>query len=240
MVWMRNKESKKVQRTLLKQQYKNFSGSSSETIDQNFDRLQKLISQLEIQGEPNSPQLELEDLENKITPDDIEEMDFYIGIMTMLTLELGDSSRGHAGRLRYNAASPAIESFVNSSEMLENQEYNKFKYDKGYHAVPPPFTGNLIPCKPNLMFMDEIVESENMDVSIVVTSSDVKKVVSNHESADVKNKGVEPKTVRKNSFIPPIIEDWNSDDESKVDYIPNVEDKTVRPSTKKILNLLSC
>ncbi|GKF25612.1 hypothetical protein Tco_0081506, partial [Tanacetum coccineum] len=46
-----NKESKKVQRTLLKQQYENFAGSSSETIDQTFDRLQKLISQLEIQGE---------------------------------------------------------------------------------------------------------------------------------------------------------------------------------------------
>ncbi|GJT14475.1 ribonuclease H-like domain-containing protein [Tanacetum coccineum] len=33
-----NKESKKVQRTLLKQQYENFSGSSSEIIDQTFDR----------------------------------------------------------------------------------------------------------------------------------------------------------------------------------------------------------
>ncbi|GJU12846.1 hypothetical protein Tco_1135242 [Tanacetum coccineum] len=46
-----NKESKKVQRTLLKQQYKNFAGSSSKTMDQTFNRLQKLISQLEIQGE---------------------------------------------------------------------------------------------------------------------------------------------------------------------------------------------
>ncbi|GJZ50629.1 hypothetical protein Tco_0604819 [Tanacetum coccineum] len=46
-----NKESKKVQRTLLKQQYENFARSSSETMDQTFDRLQKLISQLEIQGE---------------------------------------------------------------------------------------------------------------------------------------------------------------------------------------------
>ncbi|GJS87770.1 hypothetical protein Tco_0770406 [Tanacetum coccineum] len=46
-----NKESKKVQRTLLKQHYQNFSGSSSETMDQTFERLQKLISQLEIQGE---------------------------------------------------------------------------------------------------------------------------------------------------------------------------------------------
>ncbi|GJW17024.1 hypothetical protein Tco_0024460 [Tanacetum coccineum] len=46
-----NKESKKVQRTLLKQQYENFVGSSSEIIDQTFDRLQKLIILLEIQGE---------------------------------------------------------------------------------------------------------------------------------------------------------------------------------------------
>ncbi|GJX49039.1 ribonuclease H-like domain-containing protein [Tanacetum coccineum] len=134
------------------------------------------------------------------------------------------------------AASPAVESFVNSSEMLENQENNKSKSDKGYHAVPPPYTGNFIPFKPDLTFMDEIVESENMDVITIVTPSNVKKVESNHESADVKNNGdaVEPKTVRKNSFRPPVIEDWNSDDDSEVEFIPNVEDKTVRPSTKKI------
>nr|GEV03799.1 hypothetical protein [Tanacetum cinerariifolium] len=46
-----NKETKKVQKTLLKQQYKNFSGTSSESLDQIHDRLQKLISQLEILGE---------------------------------------------------------------------------------------------------------------------------------------------------------------------------------------------
>nr|GEU63980.1 putative ribonuclease H-like domain-containing protein [Tanacetum cinerariifolium] len=43
-----NKETKKVQKTLLKQQYKNFTGLSSESLDQIHDRLQKLISQLEI------------------------------------------------------------------------------------------------------------------------------------------------------------------------------------------------
>ncbi|GJU34618.1 hypothetical protein Tco_1182972 [Tanacetum coccineum] len=46
-----NKESKKVQKTLLKQQYENFNGNSSEGLDQIYDRLQKLISQLEIHGE---------------------------------------------------------------------------------------------------------------------------------------------------------------------------------------------
>nr|GEW58560.1 ribonuclease H-like domain-containing protein [Tanacetum cinerariifolium] len=46
-----NKETKKVKKTLLKQQYENFSGSKSEILDQIHDRIQKLISQLEILGE---------------------------------------------------------------------------------------------------------------------------------------------------------------------------------------------
>nr|GFB29375.1 hypothetical protein [Tanacetum cinerariifolium] len=45
-----NKETKKVQNTLLKQQYENFNGTSSESFDQIHDRIQKLISQLEILG----------------------------------------------------------------------------------------------------------------------------------------------------------------------------------------------
>ncbi|GJT09080.1 hypothetical protein Tco_0843542 [Tanacetum coccineum] len=46
-----NAATKKTQRNLLKQQYENFTTSSSEVLDQTFDRLQKLISQLEIHGE---------------------------------------------------------------------------------------------------------------------------------------------------------------------------------------------
>ncbi|GJU39637.1 ribonuclease H-like domain-containing protein [Tanacetum coccineum] len=63
-------------------------------------------------------------------------------------------------------------------------------------------------------------------------------VVSHRNDKTVENKGVsntvETNTVRKNNFSSPIIEDWNSDDESEVDYIQAVKDKTVRPSTEKI------
>ncbi|GKE47642.1 hypothetical protein Tco_1478900 [Tanacetum coccineum] len=58
-----NNESKKVQRTLLKQQYENFAALSSKTMHQTFDRLQKLISQLEIQGEV----IEQEDMNLKLS-----------------------------------------------------------------------------------------------------------------------------------------------------------------------------
>nr|GFA69743.1 ribonuclease H-like domain-containing protein [Tanacetum cinerariifolium] len=40
----------KVQKTLLKQQFENFSSSTSESLDQIHDRLQKLVSHLEIHG----------------------------------------------------------------------------------------------------------------------------------------------------------------------------------------------
>ncbi|GJS79817.1 ribonuclease H-like domain-containing protein, partial [Tanacetum coccineum] len=144
----------------------------------------------------------------------------------LLESQVSDKFKTGLGYNAATAASPAVESFVNSSEMLENQEYNR---SKGYHAVPPPYTGNFIPRKPDLTFIDEIVESENMDITTVITPSDLEKDVSNTESAGVKNNGdaVESKTVRENSFIPPIIEDWNFDDESEIDY-------TVRYSIEKI------
>ncbi|GJX14450.1 hypothetical protein Tco_0206208 [Tanacetum coccineum] len=47
----RNKESKKMQKTILKQQYENFTASRSEGLDKTYDRFQKLTSQLEIHGE---------------------------------------------------------------------------------------------------------------------------------------------------------------------------------------------
>nr|GEU98952.1 ribonuclease H-like domain-containing protein [Tanacetum cinerariifolium] len=46
-----NKESKKMQKTILKQNYENFTVSSQEGLDKTDDRFQKLISQLKIYGE---------------------------------------------------------------------------------------------------------------------------------------------------------------------------------------------
>ncbi|GJT78702.1 hypothetical protein Tco_1045427 [Tanacetum coccineum] len=47
----RNAATKKTQRNLLKQQYEKFTAPSSEILDETFDRLQKLMSQLELLGE---------------------------------------------------------------------------------------------------------------------------------------------------------------------------------------------
>ncbi|GJW08926.1 hypothetical protein Tco_1571349 [Tanacetum coccineum] len=44
----RNEATKRTQKALLKQQYENFNASSSESLDSIFNRLQKLVSRLEI------------------------------------------------------------------------------------------------------------------------------------------------------------------------------------------------
>ncbi|GJW54255.1 putative ribonuclease H-like domain-containing protein [Tanacetum coccineum] len=113
--------------------------------------------------------------------------------------------------------SVVVESFVNLSD--------KSGSDKGYHSVPPPLTGNFIPRKSDLTFIDEIVESENMDVTIVVTPSNDKTV----ENKGVSNT-VETNAFKMNNTSAPIIKDWNYDDESEIDY-------TVRPSTEKIKSI---
>nr|GEX06856.1 ribonuclease H-like domain-containing protein [Tanacetum cinerariifolium] len=108
---------------------------------------------------------------------------------TLLESQVSDKVKTGLG---YKAASPAIEDFVNSSKLIENQE--------------------------------------NVNV--------VKTVESKVDSVDVKNKGVystvETKPVKKNNFSPPIIKDWNSNDESKVEFEPKVEVKTARPCIEKI------
>ncbi|GJY05700.1 putative reverse transcriptase domain-containing protein [Tanacetum coccineum] len=45
-----NEATKKIQKALLKQQYENFSASSSESLDSTFNRLQRLVSRLVILG----------------------------------------------------------------------------------------------------------------------------------------------------------------------------------------------
>nr|GEU85200.1 hypothetical protein [Tanacetum cinerariifolium] len=49
-----NKESKKMQKTILKQNYENFVASSQKGLDKTYDRFQKLISQLEIHDNTSS------------------------------------------------------------------------------------------------------------------------------------------------------------------------------------------
>ncbi|GJU17476.1 ribonuclease H-like domain-containing protein [Tanacetum coccineum] len=108
-----------------------------------------------------------------------------------MNLEKAEKERDQLG---YDVATHAVESFVNLTD--------KSGSDKGYHSVPPLLTGNFLPRKPDLTFMDEIVESENLDITTVVTPSNAKTI----ENKGVSNT-VESNVVRINNTSAPIIED---------------------------------
>ncbi|GJU60578.1 putative ribonuclease H-like domain-containing protein [Tanacetum coccineum] len=200
-------------------------------------------------SQPNSPQLAREDLE-QIDPGDLEEMDLQWEIV-MLTIrarrfiqrtgrkldkncDSGNStenalvaqdgiggydwsyqaeeehptnfvfmaytSSGSSSSSDYEVDScskSCVKAYATLKEQYDSlsSDYKKSQFNLvSYKAVSPPYTGNFIPFKPDLTFIDEIVESENIDVITIVTPSNVK----------------------------------------KVEFIRNVEDKNVRPSTEKI------
>nr|GEW09307.1 hypothetical protein [Tanacetum cinerariifolium] len=72
-----NTETKKVQKTLLKQQFEKFFGSSFEGLDQIHDRLQKLVSQLEIHGTHTLIWRNKTDLEDKSLDDLFNSLKIY-------------------------------------------------------------------------------------------------------------------------------------------------------------------
>ncbi|GKB23179.1 hypothetical protein Tco_0862580 [Tanacetum coccineum] len=147
-----------------------------------------------------------------------------------------DYKKSQFNLLSYKAGLESVEArlvYYKKNETVLEDSINVLKLesgsDKAYHAVPPPLTRNFIPHKPDLTFIDEIIESENLDVTTIVTPNNVKTVA----DRDISNT-VESNAVRMDNTSATIIEDWNSDDESEIDYtiVPSIEKtksvKTVR------------
>ncbi|GKC89031.1 ribonuclease H-like domain-containing protein [Tanacetum coccineum] len=118
-----------------------------------------------------------------------------------------------------------VQKFENSSKslskLLDRQIMDKCKTGLGYNVVPPPYTGNFMPPKSDLVYpsLDDFVEvNESVSESVV-------------EKPTVETN--EPKNARKENGAP-IIEDWVS--ESEEEDVP--KSKTVemfnKPSFAKI------
>ncbi|GJS55679.1 hypothetical protein Tco_0629041 [Tanacetum coccineum] len=96
----------------------------------------------------------------------------------------------------------ASDSSVNEIEEENNQVNDRFKKVEGYHAFPPPYTGNYMPSRPDLSFagLDDSVYKTN--VSETITS-----VPRNESTASKSSKDnlEQPKDVRPSA---PIVEEW--------------------------------
>ncbi|GJR61315.1 putative ribonuclease H-like domain-containing protein [Tanacetum coccineum] len=99
----------------------------------------------------------------------------------------------------------ASDGSVNEIEEENNQVNYRFKKVEGYHAVPPPYTGNYMPSRPDLSFvgLDDSVYKTN--VCETITSVPRNETTASKSSKDSFE---QPKDVRPSA---PIIEEWESD-----------------------------
>ncbi|GJR24384.1 retrovirus-related pol polyprotein from transposon TNT 1-94 [Tanacetum coccineum] len=105
-----------------------------------------------------------------------------------------------------------VENFENSSKnlskLLDCQIVDKCKIGLGYNAIPPPYTGNFMPPKPDLS-LSGLEESVNEPI---VSDSIVKKPVV--KTSESKTSADKPKAVKKNNGAL-LIKDWVSDSEEE-------------------------
>nr|GEU34896.1 retrovirus-related Pol polyprotein from transposon TNT 1-94 [Tanacetum cinerariifolium] len=114
---------------------------------------------------------------------------------------------------------------IDLSKLIECQIVDKCKIGLGYNVVPPPYTGNFLPPKPDLCGLEEFVNKP------IVTEPTVKKPAI--ETSEAKASVDKPKVVR-NNFGPLLIEDWISGSKNEAESKPQIEKKTIKPSFAKI------
>ncbi|GKG10765.1 hypothetical protein Tco_0342165, partial [Tanacetum coccineum] len=111
----------------------------------------------------------------------------------------------------------------------DNQTNDRFKKDNGYHAVPPPVTGNYMPPLADLSFTgldDSIYRPSANKTSASVSQVETSITPPSNTSVEMpKVESVRPSRV--------IIEDWVSDDDEDI-FQSKDSQTTVKPSFKKI------
>nr|GEZ70172.1 hypothetical protein [Tanacetum cinerariifolium] len=114
-----------------------------------------------------------------------------------------------------------LHSQESSNRVTENQENDRYKTGEGHHVVPPPYTRNFLPPKPDLVFTDDTNASESVANVVNVDSS-------KHKTSKDKSKTHRPDA--------PIIEDWISDskDETEIEYVPKQREPSFIKSTEHV------
>ncbi|GJX51704.1 hypothetical protein Tco_0278549 [Tanacetum coccineum] len=108
-----------------------------------------------------------------------------------------------------------FDSQVFESQVFDYQVNDKYKTGEGYHGVPPPYTRNFMPPKPDLVLadVDEYVASESVTSVPAVAISKAK-------TSELKPK----------SASEPLIKDWTSDSEDENE----TKSKQRKPSYAKV------
>ncbi|GJR46784.1 ribonuclease H-like domain-containing protein [Tanacetum coccineum] len=210
---------------------------SFKTIQKNFDseREKHNRAKLEIQGY----ELALESLESRILRHEKNELawgekyEFQNYELNQMSAK-NKNGLGYGTQLDEMSNKSETDSEINMSvfEVRSSDEESTLANDRfskadGYHAVPPPITGNFLTPRVDISFagLDEyairkkIIESKTIKLKIDTSKSKTSETVGNTNEVNVEK----PKSVNESVVSTPnvnrykvIIEDWNSDDEDDV------------------------
>nr|GEV71745.1 ribonuclease H-like domain-containing protein [Tanacetum cinerariifolium] len=179
-----NAESKKMQKIVLKHQFEKNFVSNSEGLDKGYDRFQRLLSLLEIHGAESTS--------------NTNELNVAYSVST---------ATGYSSQAQEEEVTETM--FDNRSSDEENSLANdRFKKGEGYHAVPPPFTGNYMPPKSNLSFVGLDDSIYKFKISEKVTSLTKDEKVAPETSTACEEK---PKEDRSSA---PLFQDWDTDSDN--------------------------
>ncbi|GKA90714.1 hypothetical protein Tco_0812584 [Tanacetum coccineum] len=145
--------------------------------------------------------------------EDIAFLKYDVQVKDISIKDLKNYAKGKAG-LCYDSQmneSEVVHSVFNSRESnVDDSPVNdRFKTGGGFQAVPPPYTRNYMPSRPDLSFV-------GLDNSVYKTKVSETKTSIFKTSKDIVGK---PKTVRPSA---PIIEDWDTD-RSRPDWLFDID-----------------
>nr|GEU38889.1 ribonuclease H-like domain-containing protein [Tanacetum cinerariifolium] len=216
-----NKETKKVQKTLLKQQYENFSDNEDlkqidlddlEEMDLKWQMAMLTIRARSFQAdeEPTNYTLMAYASLGSSNSSGSDNETSSKNPSKLLESQVSDkTSLGFDSQVfdRQMFDCEELHSYESDNNVPKSPENDRYKISKGYHVVPPPYTRTFMHPKPDLVFNDAPNASQTVANVINFKSS------LNKPSKDMS------KTLRSDA---PIIEDWIFDfeNETENEFVP--------------------
>nr|GEW03188.1 ribonuclease H-like domain-containing protein [Tanacetum cinerariifolium] len=222
-----NAATKKTHRNLLKQQYENFTASSSEMLDQTFDRLQKLVvNTAQVVKTANGVSTagtqvntaNIDNLSDVVICAFLASQPSIPQLMAMLTMRARRFLKNTGRKLNLNE---------NKTVALDKTKVECFNYHKRGHFARESRAPRAQDNRNR--------ESTRRNVPVITSNSSA--LVScdglGVETLNAKNSEDVPKVV-KNDNGAPITKDWKSNDEDESVPKPKIEKKIVKPSVAKV------
>nr|GEX18867.1 ribonuclease H-like domain-containing protein [Tanacetum cinerariifolium] len=175
-----NTKTKKVQKTLLKQQFEKFTGNLEEhSLDDLFNSLRIYEAEVKHSSSPGNPTQNIAFVSSSNTDSTTDSVSAATGVSALDNEDLKqiDVDDLKEMDLRWQMA-------------MLNMRARRSQPSGEYHVVPPPITGNFLPLKPDLVFHTALIAVETAHSAFTIQLSPAKPAQDiSHTSKHVKPSG---------------------------------------------------